>query len=678
LDHILNELERIDLIVRNHVEKWRKHGKNHEFLGLYISEEEVDSILTGKSYELEDLSEAEKLRKEIDKKKEECIQRGVELRLEMLRELFDFTPFETDAVLIAMAPEFDLKYEKLFSYLQNDVTRKKPTVDLILNLTCKSKEQKIDERKHFSHNSTLIRNFILHLEGTGNPLLERDVKLDDRILGFLLGSDEPDSSLIDFVSLKTPHRSFDELTLPEGVKESLSKLNDLGLDSKSLLLLDGSYEVLEVAEAVCSKIGASLLVADLEKIREDSFEVCVKLLFREAELQRAAVYFDKFDMVSEERKRIFLTEIEGFEGTVFLPTRTEPSLKKKMIKIFVPSPSYMSRIELWRSLLGEFERIDELATKFRFGRNKMKAAIESARSRALLRNPANPSLTLDDLYEGCKAQSGSIPFTAKIMPRYTWEDIVLPVDKKEQLREICNYVKHYARVFETWGFEKHTLGKGLNILFSGPSGTGKTMAAEIIAHELRLDMYKIDLSMVVSKYIGETEKNLNRIFKDAEESNAILFFDEADALFGKRSEVKDSHDRYANIEINYLLQKMEEHEGIAILATNLSENIDDAFLRRMSSVVEFPFPDEEYRLAIWKKIFPKQTPLADVNFAFLSRLKISGGNIKNIALTATFLAAENSNCVKMEHIVKAAKREFQKIGKTYGKEEFGKYYELVK
>ncbi len=255
----------------------------------------------------------------------------------------------------------------------------------------------------------------------------------------------------------------------------------------------------------------------------------------------------------------------------------------------------------------------------------------------------------------------------------------MPDDKKELLREICNYVKHYATVYETWGFDKHNRGKGLNVLFSGPSGTGKTMAAEILSGELYLDLYKIDLSMVVSKYIGETEKNLNRIFKDAEESNVVLFFDEADAMFGKRSEVKDAHDRYANIEINYLLQKMEEHEGIVILATNMQKNIDEAFLRRMNFIVEFPFPSEEYRLAIWKRVFPAQMPLdKKIDYEFLSKLQISGGSIKNIGLTAAFLAAESSSIVKMLYIVKAARREFEKIGKVYGKEEFGKYLNLIK
>jgi SpoVK/Ycf46/Vps4 family AAA+-type ATPase len=226
---------------------------------------------------------------------------------------------------------------------------------------------------------------------------------------------------------------------------------------------------------------------------------------------------------------------------------------------------------------------------------------------------------------------------------------------------------HQQRVLGTWGFDrKLSQGKGVNVLFAGPSGTGKTMAAEIIANELGLDLYKIDLSGIVSKYIGETEKNLDRIFRAAENANAILFFDEADALFGKRSEVRDSHDRYANLEISYLLQKMEAYAGIAILATNLRQNLDDAFVRRLAFTVHFPFPDETSRRRVWAGIWPAETPLAaDVDLAFLARqFKLSGGNIKNIALAAAFLAAEDGGRVTMAHLLQATRREYQKLGKV--------------
>ncbi len=216
-------------------------------------------------------------------------------------------------------------------------------------------------------------------------------------------------------------------------------------------------------------------------------------------------------------------------------------------------------------------------------------------------------------------------------------------------------------------------------LFVGAPGTGKTMAAEVIAQELRLDLFKVDLSCVVSKYIGETEKNLSRVFDEADQSNGILFFDEADALFGRRSEVKDSHDRYANIEIDYLLQRMEEYEGIVILATNFQKNIDEAFRRRLRFLVEFPLPDEKQRARIWRSVFPHETPLAaDIDFAFLAhKFKITGGSIRNIALSAAFLAAQEQQEVRMFHVIRATRRELRKLGRLCVKADFDHYFEFV-
>jgi SpoVK/Ycf46/Vps4 family AAA+-type ATPase len=245
--------------------------------------------------------------------------------------------------------------------------------------------------------------------------------------------------------------------------------------------------------------------------------------------------------------------------------------------------------------------------------------------------------------------------------------LIIPEEPLGQLRDICAQFTHRRRVLQEWGFgRKLPYGTGITVLFAGPSGTGKTMAAEIVANEVGLDLYKIDLAVVLSKYIGETEKNLDKIFTAAEQANAILFFDEADALFGKRSEVKDSHDRYANLEISYLLQKMEQFEGIAILATNLRQNLDEAFVRRLAFIVQFPFPDETMRRQIWAGIWPTSVPLAeDVDLDTLAKqLRLSGGNIKNVALSAAFLAAADGQIVTRDHIQHAAQREFQKMGKS--------------
>jgi SpoVK/Ycf46/Vps4 family AAA+-type ATPase len=267
----------------------------------------------------------------------------------------------------------------------------------------------------------------------------------------------------------------------------------------------------------------------------------------------------------------------------------------------------------------------------------------------------------------------------RIVPCHDWSDIVLPDDVSHQLQEIATQVGQRAHVYEAWGFgAKLNRGRGVAALFSGPSGTGKTMAAEILANHLHLDLFRIDLAAVVSKYIGETEKNLRRVFDAAERSGAVLFFDEADALFARRSEVKDSHDRYANMEVNYLLQRMEDYRGLAILATNMKSLIDQAFLRRLRFIVDFPFPDAHQRSGIWQTVFPQRAPVDGLDFAALARLEIPGGNIRNIVLNAAFQAAGEGVPIGMDHVMRAARREYAKIDKLMLESEFGPYYAKVR
>jgi SpoVK/Ycf46/Vps4 family AAA+-type ATPase len=339
--------------------------------------------------------------------------------------------------------------------------------------------------------------------------------------------------------------------------------------------------------------------------------------------------------------------------------------------------SHEQRIKLWERELNlsseDIPYLQEAAGLFYFTGGQIKDAASTALNLAGQRS--GRKLEKEDVFAACRLQSNRKlkDLARKITPNYRWEDIVLPKDRMAQLKDICSYVKYRALVYDTWGFkEKMSLGRGLNVIFSGPSGTGKTMSADIIAKELGLDLYKIDLSRIVSKYIGETEKNLSKIFEEAETSNSILFFDEADSIFGKRSEVKDAHDRYANIETGYLLQKMEEHTGIVILATNFRQNMDKAFLRRMHFIVDFPNPDKEDRHRIWKRIWPAKVPLNEnIDFnSISSKFDVSGGNIKNIALSSAFLAAGQDTEVSMENIIKSIKREYQKMGKVVMEDDF--------
>jgi SpoVK/Ycf46/Vps4 family AAA+-type ATPase len=315
--------------------------------------------------------------------------------------------------------------------------------------------------------------------------------------------------------------------------------------------------------------------------------------------------------------------------------------------------------------------MDVVVSQFNLGA----AAIRSAAWQACVDLPQEagpgveqtvPAGLVDHLWDACRVQARPRleGLAQRIEPAATWDDLILPDSQKQVLSQIAVHVRQRAKVYQTWGFgRKGSRGLGISALFAGASGTGKTMAAEVLAKELRLDLYRIDLSQVVSKYIGETEKNLRRVFDAADEGAAVLLFDEADALFGKRSEVKDSHDRYANIEVSYLLQRMEAYRGLAVLTTNRKSALDQAFLRRIRFVVEFPFPEAAQRAEIWRRIFPEATPTDGLRIDRLSRLHATGGHIRNIAMGAAFLAADAGEPVRMSHLLHSARNEFAKLEK---------------
>jgi hypothetical protein len=448
------------------------------------------------------------------------------------------------------------------------------------------------------------------------------------------------------------------------------------------------------AEAFCLAFRRSMLLVELAQLADESR---LAKLLRDSQIWQAILVVRSADLTALEADAPHLRQLEtllwnrlrDFKEPVLLlgPPSAFVQVPQEVTlwRVEVDPPDFEARNKAWHSALGKDATEPEtsrLADTFKFGPHRIKQTVQLASSRAALRDPAAPQPTTGDLLDSGRAltapQVGR--FVVQIKPRYTWEDIVLPPDKMGQLRSIAAWMQFRRRVHQDWGFgEKLSRGKGLNVLFTGPSGTGKTMAAEILAHELSLELLQIDLSSVVSKYIGETEKNLSAIFREAEQSQSLLFFDEADSLFGKRTEVKDAHDRYANIEVNYLLQRVEQYEGVVVLATNLQRNLDDAFLRRIKEVVDFPFPHDKLRERIWRAHFPPGAPKeADIDFNFLSsQFKLSGGNIKNIVLSAAFLAAAEGRSINMSDLILGTKSEMRKEGKLCTKSDFGPYYELI-
>jgi AAA+ superfamily predicted ATPase len=676
------------------------------YRGLYINQSEVERLMGrapgAPSWQMDEGDESSP------------DARGNDSRLAWLERAFDLSPFDLDVMLIALAPELDLRYERLYAYLQDDVTRRRPSVDLALNLLCSSAEAKLERRTHFAADAPLIHHNLLYLIADTNhsqtPLLSHTLKLDEQIIGLLLNQEHLDRRLASFCKVVAPVAHAAQTSLNRGVDQSLplhiQRLKELPQPLRFYFSGPSMSDKRRAAEALACELGVPLLMIDLARAlaAEMDFERLLKLVFREAAFRNAVLYLDDLESLRADghalHYRLLLSSLAEYDGISIVTGHqawlqslpSSGSSPAGIINTHFSIPDFERRRECWEENLKaagitlDEQSLDTLASRFRLTSDQIFDSVATARNQVLWRaatqestrtlSPASNQPGVDDLLAAARAQSGHDleTLTRKIKPIYRWDDIVLPAEAMAQLREICQRVAERYRVLGEWGFgRKLSIGKGVNALFAGPSGTGKTMAAEIIANELGLDLYKIDLSGVVSKYIGETEKNLDRIFAAAENANAIAFFDECDALFGKRSEVRDSHDRYANIEISYLLQKMEEYEGVAILATNLRQNLDESFIRRLAFIIHFPFPDEADRQRIWNKIWPTETPLAaDLDLDFMAHgFKLSGGNIKNIVLAAAFSAAHDGGRVTTAHLLQATRREYQKMGKPLNAGEMG-------
>ncbi|HUJ10365.1 MAG TPA: AAA family ATPase [Verrucomicrobiae bacterium] len=711
------ELRSLDLRLRLAFLDFRQqpsHPLDH-LKGLVLTEEEIESLtapaacdrLESNCSELKILIQTIKnSTAELRARQVASLRNGSYMALPDVAAAFGLNWFEQQCLLLCLAPEIDRKYDKVYAFLQDDVTRKRPGIDLALKLFCVTPQEKVEARSSFAAGAPLLKHHLIEISepslDSPSPLLSKFLKLDDRVAAFILGSDQIDLRLASLAHVTAPQMGWDDLILDDHSKQAASdfvRSNALAATAgygKPVMHLHAPAGAGKrtFAECVCRDLGLSLLCANTSKMigHTLSFEEVLRLLCREATLQRAALCLDNFDALvsgdvsaNDALRSLFAVAAEHPDTEWFLlgetPWRPRGlDAERPFLSMAIATPGASTRQELWnRYLNGSVApdakpEVTAVAGKFRLNPGQVRNAVQTAMDLARSRADDHGVIRTQDLYAACRLQSNQKlnGLARKIDPKHTWSDIVLPEDSLAQLREICQRVEHRDRVLEQWGFDcKLSMGKGVNALFAGPSGTGKTMAAEVIANSLGLELYKIDLSQIVSKYIGETEKNLSAVFAAAENSNSVLALDECEAILGKRSEVRDSHDRYANIEISYLLQKMEEYEGVSILTTNLLANLDDAFVRRLAFTVHFPFPDETFRQRIWAGIWPEQTPRAgDLDLGFLARqFKLSGGNIRNIALAASFLAAEDGGIVTMAHVLQATRREFQKMGKALAVEE---------
>lgn len=706
-------LLRLDLRLRLAVDGWREdlaQRARDPFRGLYLSDDDVEALLAGAP---------ESACRLLAQPPEVGVP-----RLAALARRFELDAVDLDALLICFAPEIDLRYERLYAYLQDDVTRRRPTVDLVLSLltpvsarqepgngevAARSGVAAPELRRRLGPGGRLIEEGLLTLsdEAAANwPLLARPLRVDERIVEYLLGSDAIDHRIAAFTHLMPADEA-----APRSVAQVAAGPARLLAGAwdrlPPLLYLQGHpSRTAAVARAACLSAGRPLLLVDAPSLLASAATgraiASLGRVGREAALQGAVLCLARFDgllgneadldavrawlprALARARLPMVLLGERPWEPVGWIPGLTG-------LRVDVPAPGPSLRLELWQAGLAHLngtvplEEIEALA-RYRLDEHGIDAVAAAAAMRAAARGRARPAL------EDVQAAARSIAcppldgLATRLDLRYTWDDIVLPADGLAQLRELCSRARHGPTVLDRWGFgRKHARRSGLIALFAGPPGTGKTMAAEILANELGQDLYRVDLSAVVSKYIGETEKNLERIFHAADQGDAVLLFDEADALFGKRSEVRDAHDRYANVEIAYLLQRLEAYQGLAILTTNLRGNIDEAFLRRVDAVIEFPVPEEAERLAIWRRALPPEAPLAEgCDLAFLARkFKLAGGHIRNIALTAAFLAAAEGAhdgadaAIAMRHLVRATRREHQKLGKLVSQTDFERYFPLL-
>jgi ATP-dependent 26S proteasome regulatory subunit len=587
--------------------------------------------------------------------------------------IFGLSSFERDILVLCAGMELDANLPLLCAEAQSDPQRPYPTFSLALAMFA---------TKHWSAitPSSPLRRWRLIEVGPGTVLTLSPLRIDERLLHYLMGEQCLDSRLAGLVKPLTltdsPIRC--QTIHQELTAQMIAIWQQSSHITPPIQLCHGDrFSKWEMVAAAAAQLNRKLYRLSLAALptAPDDLNTLACLWEREALLEQAMLLLDCEEGTDPSREQAIVHLLESLHTPVVIISRDRlPWQQASLITFEVPPLSFDEQRSIWQHILRSNEsmdaqvnsQIEQLVCQFNLSVSSIQSAYATALSQQ--RNHAMDPETA--LWNACRVQARPRldDLAQRITSRANWNQLVLPQSQKQILRETIAHVRQRAQVYERWGFSTvGSRGLGISALFAGVSGTGKTMAAEVIAQELQLDLYRIDLSAVISKYIGETEKNLRRIFDAAETGGAILLFDEADALFGKRSDVKDSHDRHANVEVSYLLQRIEAYRGLAILTTNLKEAIDQAFMRRIRFVVRFPFPDAQQRREIWQQIFPPQmahTLDLKEDSKKLARLNVSGGNIRSIALNAAFLAAENGEPLNMKHLLKATQNEYIKLERT--------------
>ena len=602
---------------------------------------------------------------------------------EQICQRFRLSEFEFYILVFCAAIELDSRFPGLCTKAHNDENYYYPTFGLALRAL---------PNTHWSALTPggVLRYWKLIDLGSGNSLLNKQLFIDERILHYLQGIPTIDPLLVGLT--EPPSRCPNQLMSSH---QSLAdKIAPLWHPSSSqnippVIQLCGSEieDKIDITQVVCHQLRRriSLLNCDRIPLNSNDLTAFTRRLKRECILEHKALLLncDDTDLFDPEQRAALNQLMEEFSGFIIITTRVPlQELKCKMIRFDIPKPEPQEQLITWQVSVDELKTqldgqsrlipnseqlsqdLQTLTSQFYLSTSTIRSACTAAIGQLTTQSTFSFKQAL---WENCRVQArpGLDKLAERIESKLTWEDLVLPPLQEHTLKQISAHVRQKAKVYENWGFAaKNRRGLGITALFSGPSGTGKTLAAGVLANELNLDLYKIELSSVVGKYVGETEKSLQRIFDGAESGGVILLFDEADSIFGKRSEVKDSKDRYANLEVSYLLQRMESYSGLAILTTNLQSNLDSAFLRRLRFVTQFSFPDAAHREKIWQRIFPSNTPTQGLAFEKLAQLNTAGGNIRIIALNAAFVAADAGEAVQMKHILTATQTEYEKLGKS--------------